>query len=180
MLVTREKLLKTALRYFKDVVDKDKLEMLPGCATEVLESVLAIHTDLKKCLISEERYGYDAFILRLSSIKFLEHTATNDDSFYRLLCITVLSYFFLFSSVLTSASNKVFQSLANLIRWSDNLVIHGSKNQNAETVSEIVQSVQDSAKVISYTAIKNFNNCVVLQIYFKLVAVKLVKFCKLS
>ncbi|KAG1714351.1 Rap guanine nucleotide exchange factor 1 [Nymphon striatum] len=106
MLLTREKLLKTALRYFKDVVDKDKLEMLPGCATEVLEIVFAIHMILKKCLLTEQ------------------------------------------SSVVTSSTNQVYQSLASLIRWSDNLVLLGNKSPNTMTVTEVVNSVQDAVKLL--------------------------------
>lgn len=47
-----------------------------------------------------------------------------------------------------SASNQVYQSLANLIRWSDNILLYGEKAAEKENVGEIVQAVQDAVKVI--------------------------------
>lgn len=51
------KQLSSALRYFQDVVEKDKLEQLPGSATILLEIVLTGYSELKAYLISnEQRY----------------------------------------------------------------------------------------------------------------------------
>lgn len=44
-----------ALKHFRDVVAKHKLEMLPGNGTVVLETVTAIHVLLKKFLVNEQR-----------------------------------------------------------------------------------------------------------------------------
>lgn len=44
-----------ALKHFRDVVSKNKLEMLPGNGTVVLETVTAIHVLLKKYLANEQR-----------------------------------------------------------------------------------------------------------------------------
>lgn len=45
-----------ALLHFRDVVSKNKLEMLPGNGTIVLDTVTTIHTVLKSYLLSENRY----------------------------------------------------------------------------------------------------------------------------
>lgn len=46
-----------ALRYFQDVFTKNKLEMLPGNGTIVLETVANIHSVLKKSYaLDEQRY----------------------------------------------------------------------------------------------------------------------------
>lgn len=44
-----------ALLHFRDVVSKNKLEMLPGNGTIVLETVTTIHTVLKSYLLYENR-----------------------------------------------------------------------------------------------------------------------------
>ncbi|XP_054709037.1 LOW QUALITY PROTEIN: rap guanine nucleotide exchange factor 1-like [Uloborus diversus] len=98
------RLLSTDLRYFQDVVEKNILEMLPGSATVVLETVLTIHSVLRESLVNEQ------------------------------------------SSLMLSASNQVYQTLANLIRWSDNILLYGEKAAEKENVGEIVQSVHDAVK----------------------------------
>lgn len=42
-----------ALTHFKDVISKNKLEMLPGNGTIVLDMILNVHTDLKRYAINE-------------------------------------------------------------------------------------------------------------------------------
>ncbi|GFQ75983.1 guanine nucleotide-releasing factor 2 [Trichonephila clavata] len=98
------RLLSTDLRYFQDVVEKNILEMLPGSATVVLETVLNIHSVLRESLLNEQ------------------------------------------SSLMLSASNQVYQTLANLIRWSDNILLYGDKATEKENVGEIVQAVREAVK----------------------------------
>lgn len=51
------KQLTSALRYFQDVVEKDKLEQLAGSASILLEIVLNGYSELKVYLINnEQRY----------------------------------------------------------------------------------------------------------------------------
>lgn len=45
----------SALKHFRDVISKNKLEMLPGNGTVVLETVTAIHVLLKKYVLNEQR-----------------------------------------------------------------------------------------------------------------------------
>ncbi|XP_035212635.1 rap guanine nucleotide exchange factor 1-like isoform X2 [Stegodyphus dumicola] len=98
------RLLSTDLRYFQDVVEKNILEMLPGSATVVLETVLNIHSALRESLVNEQ------------------------------------------SSLMLSASNQVYQTLANLIRWSDNILLYGEKAVEKENVVEVVQAVREAVK----------------------------------
>ncbi|GIY77802.1 guanine nucleotide-releasing factor 2, partial [Caerostris darwini] len=98
------RLLSTDLRYFQDVVEKNILEMLPGSATVVLETILNIHSVLRASLLNEQ------------------------------------------SSLMLSASNQVYQTLANLIRWSDNILLYGDKATEKENVGEIVQAVHEAVK----------------------------------
>lgn len=44
-----------SLRYFKDVIAKNRFEMLPGNATLLLETVTHIHTILKSCAMDEQK-----------------------------------------------------------------------------------------------------------------------------
>lgn len=46
-----------------------------------------------------------------------------------------------------SASNQVYQTLANLIRWSDNILLYGEKSAEKDNVREIVQAVREAVKV---------------------------------
>lgn len=61
------------------------------------------------------------------------------------------------SSLMLSASNQVYQSLANLIRWSDNILLYGEKAAEKENVVEIVQAVRDAVKV-TFPALNNHSN----------------------
>ena len=45
-----------ALSYLQDVVDKNILQMLPGSATIVMETIMEVHQLLGKYFINEERY----------------------------------------------------------------------------------------------------------------------------
>lgn len=108
--------LANALRYFQDVVEKNTLEMLPGSASVVLETVLAIHSVLRKYLVNEQ------------------------------------------STLLLSATNQVYQSLANLIRWSDNVLLYNDKAPNKETVQDIVRNVQEAIKTLVQLCVDRLQN----------------------
>lgn len=108
--------LANALRYFQDVVEKNTLEMLPGSASVVLETVLAIHSVLRKYLVNEQ------------------------------------------STLLLSATNQVYQSLANLIKWSDNVLLYNDKAPNKETVQDIVRNVQEAIKTLVQLCIDRLQN----------------------
>lgn len=52
------------------------------------------------------------------------------------------------SSLMMSATNQVYQSLANLIRWADNVLLHGNQAQNKENVAEVVKAVQEATQIL--------------------------------
>ena len=54
--------MRQALKWFQDVVDKRTLQMLPGCATVVLETVMEMHQILANYCISNTRLGSNYLI----------------------------------------------------------------------------------------------------------------------
>ncbi|XP_076358426.1 rap guanine nucleotide exchange factor 1-like [Tachypleus tridentatus] len=110
--------LKNALRYIQEVVEKEKtVEVLPGCASLVLETVFNIQSSLKMVL--------------------------NDDH----------------SSVVLSSFNQVYQTLANLIKWSDN-ALHFSNSSclTVGNVNEIIQQLQDAVEALVQLFINKLKN----------------------
>ncbi|XP_025190430.1 guanine nucleotide-releasing factor 2 isoform X1 [Melanaphis sacchari] len=89
-----------ALRHFLDVVTKNKLEMLPGNGTVVLETVTTICGVFKSYDINEQ------------------------------------------SSLVVSALNQVYQSVAQLIKLCDDVLIFGEKAINTDNVSDILRLVE--------------------------------------
>uniref|UniRef100_A0AAY4ABX3 CRK SH3-binding GNRP n=1 Tax=Denticeps clupeoides TaxID=299321 RepID=A0AAY4ABX3_9TELE len=109
-LEEQEKDVVSALRYFKTIVDKmavdtKVLQMLPGSASKVLESILPLA-------------NIDART---------QH-----------------------SSALLSCHNRVYQSLANLIRWADDVMVDGvdlNDKETVVTVTTVIKAVLDGVKV---------------------------------
>ncbi|XP_051154392.1 guanine nucleotide-releasing factor 2 isoform X5 [Leptopilina boulardi] len=95
-----------ALLHFRDVVSKNKLEMLPGNGTIVLDTVTTIHTVLKSYLLSEN------------------------------------------SSTLGSATNQVYQALAQLLKLCDDVLLHGDQSSalDTENVNHVIGLVEDAVK----------------------------------
>lgn len=85
-----------ALKHFRDVVSNNKLEVLPGNGTVVLETVATIHSALKMCLLNEQSAQ---------------------------------------SSLLVSATNQVYQSMAQLIKLCDDVLLN--KPLNTENVHQV-------------------------------------------
>uniref|UniRef100_A0AAY4A8X8 CRK SH3-binding GNRP n=1 Tax=Denticeps clupeoides TaxID=299321 RepID=A0AAY4A8X8_9TELE len=108
-LEEQEKDVVSALRYFKTIVDKmavdtKVLQMLPGSASKVLESILPLA-------------NIDART---------QH-----------------------SSALLSCHNRVYQSLANLIRWADDVMVDGvdlNDKETVVTVTTVIKAVLDGVK----------------------------------
>ncbi|CAG9861022.1 unnamed protein product [Phyllotreta striolata] len=97
------KQIQVALKHFRDVVSKQKLEMLPGNGTIVLDTVWLINLAVK------------------SSVE-----ATNS---------------------ITSATFRMYQSVARLIKLCDDVLIDDKSSElNQENVNEIVQQVEDAVK----------------------------------
>jgi hypothetical protein len=134
------------------VVEKDKLEQLAGSASILLEIVLTGYSELKAYLINhEQRYSLlISFITKFVQNIFLSpffslsiQEISND------LMMTFL-LLFLYSSLVISATNQVYQSLANLIRWSDTVLLRSDKSLDKESVGEIAKSVYEAVHVNQY------------------------------
>lgn len=94
------------MRHFLDVVTKNKLEMLPGNGTVVLETVTTICGVFKSYDINEQ------------------------------------------SSLVVSALNQVYQSVAQLIKLCDDVLIFGEKAINTDNVSDILRLVELAIQVL--------------------------------
>lgn len=69
--------------------------------------------------------------------------------FYIYPCPTVFSHTFN-SSALSSCHNRVYQSLANLIRWADQVMLDGidlEDKENVASVTSVIKAVLDGVKV---------------------------------
>lgn len=95
-----------ALDFYKDVVDKDITDMLPGSATVVLEMVVALNLALKPSFSNQN------------------------------------------SSAVASVLASVHQSLAELVRWSDQILLHNDDAHNTQTVYEVVQAVREAVQAL--------------------------------
>ncbi|XP_047496676.1 rap guanine nucleotide exchange factor 1-like isoform X6 [Penaeus chinensis] len=93
-----------ALAFYRDVVEKSMMDMLPGSATVVLEMVLALNLALKPCFSNQN------------------------------------------SSAVSSVIARVHHSVAELVRWSDQLLLRGDEAHNTQTVQQVVQSVRDAVQ----------------------------------
>lgn len=92
--------------FFRDVVAKQKLEMLPGNGTIVLDTVWMINLTIKSNVATDH------------------------------------------SSSVKSATCRMYQSVARLIKFCDDVLIDDKSSElNMENVNEIVAQVEDAVKV---------------------------------
>lgn len=79
-------------------------------------------------------------------------------NFFFLLFFSQLLPLLLCSSAISSCYSRVYQSLANLIRWSDQVMLEGINSEDKEmvtTVKDVIKAVLDGVKVHE-TNIVNF------------------------
>ncbi|KAJ8672769.1 hypothetical protein QAD02_004029, partial [Eretmocerus hayati] len=107
-----------ALLHLRDVVSKNKLEMMPGNGTIVLDTVTTIHTLLKSCLLHEN------------------------------------------SSTLGSATNQVYQALAQLLKLCDDVLLQGDQSSALDTanVTHVIGLVEDAVKNLVELAQEKISN----------------------
>lgn len=53
----------------------------------------------------------------------------------------------LHSSAVSSVIARVHHSVAELVRWSDQLLLRGDEAHNTQTVQQVVQTVRDAVQV---------------------------------
>lgn len=61
------------------------------------------------------------------------------------------------SSALSSCHNRVYQSLANLIRWADQVMLDGidlEDKENVASVTSVIKAVLDGVKVLNSNSTK--------------------------
>lgn len=54
------------------------------------------------------------------------------------------------SSAVSSVIARVHHSVAELVRWSDQLLLRGDEAHNTQTVQQVVQTVRDAVQVSYY------------------------------
>ncbi|RWS27410.1 rap guanine nucleotide exchange factor 1-like protein [Leptotrombidium deliense] len=111
------KKISNALRYLRDVVEKDKLEQLPGASSILLEIFVTGYAELSAYLIRNEQSTY-----------------------------------------LITATNQVYNSLANLIKWSDSVLLYDYAALDRESVAFIVDNVQESVKSLVHLCVERHRN----------------------
>ncbi|CAH1132187.1 unnamed protein product [Ceutorhynchus assimilis] len=105
-----------ALKHLRDVVTKNKLEMLPGNGTIILDTIWSINLSIK--------------------------SSVNNDK----------------SSTLASATNRVYQSVARLIKLCDDALLDDQSSElKKENVNEIVAQVEDAVKNLIELAQEKIN-----------------------
>ena len=80
--------------------------------------------------------------------------ADHNPSRYRIMASSVLTCNkpglpLFYSSALVSTTNQVYQSLAQLIRWSDQVLLRGTEEVNKENAHEVIKCVHDGVEVSS-------------------------------
>ncbi|XP_072908827.1 rap guanine nucleotide exchange factor 1-like isoform X7 [Hemitrygon akajei] len=137
-LEEQEKEVVSALRYFKTIVDKmviDKkvLEMLSGSASKVLEAILPL-VQVDQRIQQRAKNITQGCNTAIENVCFLGIGVTcNIDNWNA-------------SSAITSCLNQVYQSLANLIRWSDRVMLEGVNLDEKEMVNAMIKAVLDGVK----------------------------------
>lgn len=108
-----------SLMFYKDVVEKNTIDMLPGSATAVLEAVLALILALKPKFTNQNRDGASSSL-------------SSTDS----------------SSAVSSVIAGVHHSLAELVRWSDQRLLYEDDTHNTQTVQEVVKVVKEAVQAL--------------------------------
>ncbi|XP_061117908.1 rap guanine nucleotide exchange factor 1b [Conger conger] len=137
-LEENEKEVVSALRYFKTIVDKmvvdqKVLEMLPGSASKVLEAILPL-------------VQVETRIQHSNSPSWLLFSPAWQPKTFGAPCD---KHFPCARSAVSSCHNRVYQSLANLIRWSDQVMLEGVNLEDKETilaVTTVIKAVLDGVK----------------------------------
>ena len=135
-----------ALRYFEDAVAKGTYEMLPGCATVVLETVVAMQSfavskasqALQAVIAKENEAANNGLTLRPPPA-FENQTSNrlNQDRFG-----------------IFKAMENVYSCVAKLTQWADRLIVEGHIDKEDDYISKIIDPLRKSVIVLA-NAISN-------------------------
>ena len=113
-----------ALKYFQDVVSKQTYEMLPGCATVVLETVLAIKVRERLTIIYIilfiQMFSHSNLFNSIQQLYYLQAFADNIEDAPM-------------DTELSTALHNAFKSVSVLTAWADSVIIEGG---NVDTGDE--------------------------------------------
>ena len=66
-----------------------------------------------------------------------------------LINLSVIVSFPFFSTTLLSRHNKVCQNLAQFIKWSDDILLHGEKGLNKENAHKLITALSEGVEVMT-------------------------------
>jgi hypothetical protein len=111
-----------ALRYFQDAVAKGTYEMLPGCATVVLETVLAMQSYALSRRDPKKRTWSDRF---------------DDDTSNTA------------SAKITTSTKSMCSAVAKLTQWADRVITDGCVDPNEEYVKQVIDPVRAAVNALA-------------------------------
>ena len=130
-----------ALRYFEDAVAKGTYEMLPGCATVVLETVVAMQS-----------YAVSKASQALQAVMAKENEAANNGM--------TLKPPLAFEDPVQQRSNQdrfgifkamenVYSCVAKLTQWADRLIVEGHIDKEDDYIEKIIEPLRKSVLVLA-------------------------------
>ena len=135
-----------ALRYFEDAVAKETYEMLPGCATVVLETVVAMQSfavskasqALQAVLAKENEGANNGMTLKPpSAFENQGSHRQNQDRFG-----------------IFKAMENVYSCVARLTQWADRLIVEGNIDKEDDYINKVIEPLRKSVVVLA-NAISN-------------------------
>ena len=134
-----------ALRYFEDAVAKGTYEMLPGCATVVLETVVAMQSfavskasqALQALMTKENEAANNGMTLKPPSAfdnQGPRHPGNRSGQ----------DQFGIFK-----AMENVYSCVAKLTQWADRLIVEGSIDKEEDYVSKVIEPLRKSILVLA-------------------------------
>ena len=134
-----------ALRYFEDAVAKGTYEMLPGCATVVLETVVAMqsfaisksHQALQALIAKENEAANNGMTLKPPSAfenQGQQHQGSRSER----------DRFGIFKAI-----ENVYSCLAKLTQWADRLIVEGSIDKEDDYVTKVIEPLRKSVLVLA-------------------------------
>ena len=134
-----------ALRYFEDAVAKGTYEMLPGCATVVLETVVAMQSfavskasqALQEMMKKENEAANNGMTLKPPGTfenQGLQHhqNRSGQDRFG-----------------IFKAMENVYSCVAKLTQWADRLIVEGSIDKEDDYLSKVIEPLRKSVLVLA-------------------------------
>ena len=130
-----------ALRYFEDAVAKGTYEMLPGCATVVLETVVAMQSfavskasQALQAVLAKENEGANNGMTLKPPAAF-ENQGSHRQNQDRI--------------GIFKAMENVYSCVARLTQWADRLIVEGSIDKEDDYINKVIEPLRKSVVVLA-------------------------------